>query len=220
VVHYRSAEEGARTVCRAIIDAGGTATVFAGDLARPGVADELIEAALVRTGRLDVLVNNAGLQPMAALQEMTEDQWREVVETNVHATFRCSAAAARRMIQQGEGGSIIHIASIEASQPAPLHAHYCASKAAIVMHARSAALELGTHGIRVNTVSPGLVWREGLDRDWPEGLARYRQASPLGRVVEPSEVADACLFLASPLARAITGHDLVVDAGVTCHPNW
>src|SRR6202011_3816856 len=105
--------------------------------------------------RLDVLVNNAALQPLVRLTDMTAAQWREVIGTNLHATFLCSQAAADHMIEQRTNGSIIHIASIEAIQPAPQHAHYSASKAAIVMHARSAALELGPHGIRVNAVTPG-----------------------------------------------------------------
>jgi glucose 1-dehydrogenase/3-oxoacyl-[acyl-carrier protein] reductase len=88
------------------------------------------------------------------------------------------------------------------------------------MHARSAALELGPHGIRVNAVSPGLVRRDGLVEAWPEGVARYETAAPLGRLVEADEVADACVFLASPMAAAVTGHNLVVDAGVLCHPTW
>jgi NAD(P)-dependent dehydrogenase (short-subunit alcohol dehydrogenase family) len=85
------------------------------------------------------------------------------------------------------------------------------------MHTRAAALELGPHGIRVNAVSPGLIDREGLERDWPDGVSRYLDAAPLGRLGRPDDVADACLFLASPAARWITGADLVVDGGVlTC----
>jgi NAD(P)-dependent dehydrogenase (short-subunit alcohol dehydrogenase family) len=217
VVHFRSDAAGANAVAAR---SGGRAVPFGGDLTVPGVADALVATAVERTGRLDVLVNNAGVQPLQPLTSMTLAQWSDVVDTNLKATFLCSKAAADRMIEQGSGGTIIHIASIEASQPACLHAHYCASKAAIVMHARSAALELGQHGIRVNSVSPGLVRRDGLAEAWPEGVARYVAAAPLARLVEPDEVAAACLFLASPLAAAITGHDLIVDAGVSCHPTW
>jgi 3-oxoacyl-[acyl-carrier protein] reductase len=85
------------------------------------------------------------------------------------------------------------------------------------MHTRAAAAELGRSGIRVNAVSPGLIWREGLDTVWPEGVERYRRAAPLGRLGESDDVADACLFLASPLARWITGSELIVDGGVMCH---
>ena len=82
------------------------------------------------------------------------------------------------------------------------------------MHTRVAAQELGRHGIRVNSVSPGLIDRKGLERDWPDGVARYLASAPLGRLGRPDDVADACLFLASPAARWITGADLVVDGGV------
>jgi NAD(P)-dependent dehydrogenase (short-subunit alcohol dehydrogenase family) len=220
VVHFHSDWGGAEAVAARVAGEGGRASIFGCDLTAPGAAESLIAAAVADTGRIDVLINNAGRQPVVALTDMTEAEWRDVVETNVHATFLCSKAASDRMIEQGDGGSIVHIASIEASHPARGHAHYGAAKAAIVMHARSAALELGPYGIRVNSVSPGLVARDGLADDWPDGVARYQAAAPLGRLVEGADVAAACLFLASPLAAAITGHDLVVDAGVSCHPTW
>jgi 3-oxoacyl-[acyl-carrier protein] reductase len=115
---------------------------------------------------------------------------------------------------------VTHIASIEASAPAVLHAHYSASKAAVVMHARSAALEYGPYGIRVNTVSPGLIDREGLAEAWPDGVRRWRAAAPTGRLGRPEDVGDACVFLASSLASWVTGHDLVVDGGVSARPTW
>lgn len=118
------------------------------------------------------------------------------------------------------GGSITHIASIEAAHPAPGHAHYSASKAAVVMHARSAALEYGPYGIRVNTVSPGLVDREGLAEDWPDGVRRWQQAVPVGRLGRAEDIGDACVFLASGLASWVSGHDLVVDGGMSARPTW
>jgi 3-oxoacyl-[acyl-carrier protein] reductase len=135
--------------------------------------------------------------------------------------FACTQAAAEVMRERGGGGgTVTHIASIEASAPAALHAHYSASKAAVVMHARSAALEYGPYGIRVNTVSPGLIDREGLAEAWPEGVRRWREAVPTGRLGRPEDVGNACVFLASPLASWVTGHDLVVDGGVTARPTW
>ena len=215
IVHYRSNAAGADRLAAEI-----GATTVAGDISDPATAAALVAAALERHGRLDVLVNNAGRQPVVPLLEMTEVAWRDVLETNLTGTFLCTAAAARQMVAQGTGGSIIHVASIEGSQPAPGHAHYATSKAAMLMHARAAALELGPYGIRVNAVSPGLVERDGLEREWPEGVARWHAAAPLGRLVTPQDVANACLFLASPLAAAVSGHDLVVDAGVAAHPTW
>ncbi|MFE2386117.1 SDR family oxidoreductase, partial [Streptomyces misionensis] len=118
------------------------------------------------------------------------------------------------------GGTITHIASIEAARPAPGHAHYGAAKAAVVTHARAAALEYGSEGIRVNTVSPGLIDRPGLAQAWPDGVRRWLAAAPAARLGRPEDVADACVFLASPLASWITGHDLVVDGGVSARPTW
>jgi NAD(P)-dependent dehydrogenase (short-subunit alcohol dehydrogenase family) len=172
---------------------------------------------LAKHGPFDVLVNNAVFQPITPLGEMRDDEWRAVIDTNLNATVRLTAAITTRM---PAGGSVVHITSIEGSRPAAGHAHYATSKAALIMHARAAALELGPRGIRVNSVSPGLVWRETLEAEWPEGVGRWNATAPLRRLVQPGDVADACVFLASPMSAAITGHDLVVDAGVTAGPGW
>jgi NAD(P)-dependent dehydrogenase (short-subunit alcohol dehydrogenase family) len=115
---------------------------------------------------------------------------------------------------------ITHIASIEASRPAPAHAHYAVAKAGLVMHARAAALELGPAGIRVNTVSPGLVDRPGLAEAWPEGVASWIAHAPLGRLATAEDIGDACVLLASPAASFITGQDLAVDGGMLATPGW
>ena len=155
--------------------------------------------------------------PVEALGELTVQRWRAMLDSTLTSAFSCTQAAARLLV---DGGSVTHIASIEARQPAPGHVHYSAAKAALVMHARGAALEYGPRGIRVNTVSPGLISRPGLEEDWPEGAERWHRAAPLGRLGTPADVGNACVFLASPLASWITGHDLVVDGGVTARPTW
>ncbi|MFV0526197.1 MAG: SDR family NAD(P)-dependent oxidoreductase [Acidimicrobiales bacterium] len=200
--------------------------------------DLLVDAALDRFGRIDALVNNAGRQDVIALDDMDDRGFAAMVETNLTAVHRLTqrTAAAMRAPDRtgppsaapvggggrggGGSGSIVHIASIEGATPAPGHAHYAVAKAGLIMHAKAAALEFGPHGIRVNAVSPGLIDRPGLDRDWPEGVERWRSAAPLGRLGTPGDVAAACLFLCSPLAGWITGIDLVVDGGVTTHPHW
>ncbi|MFE2065744.1 SDR family NAD(P)-dependent oxidoreductase [Streptomyces sp. NPDC059467] len=227
----RLAEEGAAVAlhCRTAVTAahetaaaiGDRATVVQGDLSDEQTCHRIVrEAAAWGGGRLTALVNNAAVQPVQPLPGMTAADWRTVVDTNLTSVFACTQAAAELMRTQPDGGTITHIASIEATHPAPGHAHYSASKAAVVMHARAAALEYGPSGIRVNTVSPGLIDREGLEEAWPEGVRRWQEAVPTGRLGSPEDVANAVVFLASPLASWITGHNLVVDGGVSARPTW
>ncbi|MFD1658079.1 SDR family NAD(P)-dependent oxidoreductase [Streptomyces caeni] len=232
-VHCRTAVGAARDLAARIGGAGGRAVVLQADLTVEDECRRLVgDAAEWGGGRLTALVNNAGVQPVQELAGMTATDWRAVVDTNLSSVFACTQAAVQVMREAG-GGTVTHIASIEATHPAPMHAHYCASKAAVVMHARSAALEYGPFGIRVNTVSPGLVdfpralgsARAGetpgrLAEDWPEGVRRWRRAVPTGRLGRPEDIGDACVFLASPLASWITGHDLVVDGGMSARPTW
>lgn len=215
-VHHRRPGAGDDVVA-AIEAAGGRARAFAAELTDDQACHTLLDAVADWGGRLDALVNNAGIQPVEALGELSADSWREMLDSTLTSAFFCTQAAVRRM---RNGGSVTHIASIEARQPAPGHVHYSAAKAALVMHARGAAPEYGPRGIRVNTVSPGLIARDGLAEDWPEGVGRWHRAAPLGRLGTPADVGNACVFLASPLASWITGHDLVVDGGVTARPTW
>ncbi|MFJ8915237.1 SDR family NAD(P)-dependent oxidoreductase [Amycolatopsis sp. NPDC102389] len=215
-VHYHRDEASALAVAERIQEVGGTARTFAADLTDDGECRRLVAAVAAWTGRLDTLVNNAGIQPIEPLPEVSAESWRAVLDANLTSAFSCTQAAAEVM----DGGSVIHIASIEAAQPAPGHAHYSSAKAALVMHARAAALEYGPRGLRVNAVSPGLIDRPGLGDAWPEGVRRWRQAAPLTRLGTPGDVANACLFLASPLASWITGHNLTVDGGVSARPTW
>ena len=217
VVAYRRNERGAQAVVKDIESAGHRALALQADLSQSAGAAALVDKTLHAFAALDVLINNAGTYPSAALLDITESEWDQVMADNLRSVHLCTQAAARNMISRACPGAIVNIASIEAHNPAPQHSHYVAAKAAVVMYTRSAALELGPEGIRVNCVSPGLIWREGLDRDWPEGVHGYLDAVPLGRLGQPDDVADACLFLASPAARWITGADLVVDGGVLTH---
>ena len=198
-------------------EAGDRALVVTGDLASESAAADVASAAVERFGRLDVWVNNAGVQPVASLVAMSPEEFTTVVDSNLGTVFHGTRAAASRMV---DGGAIVNIGSIEALQPADGHSHYGAAKAAVVAHTRAAALELGPLGIRVNAVAPGLIARPGIAEQWPDGVARWEAAAPLGRLGEPTDVADACLFLASDAARWVTGAVLVVDGGVLARPTW
>ncbi len=216
-VHYRGSREGADSLVREIAAARGEARAFAADLTRAGAAEGLVDGVATALGPLDVLVNNAGSYPLAELMQVKPEQWDGVLAANLRSALECLQAAGRRMAAR-ESGAIVNVTSIQAVRPAPSLAHYSAAKAGLEMLTRSAALELGPSGVRVNAVAPGLIWREGLETAWPEGVARFSKAAPLGRVGQPEEVADACLFLASPAARFVTGTTLVVDGGVLAGP--
>ena len=179
--------------------------------------DAVIAGATEALGGIDVLVNNAGIYPVSSLADMTETEWQTVLAANLSSVHFCTQVVSRQLIKQKKGGAIVNVASIEALNPAPGHAHYTAAKAGVVMYTRTAAQELGRYSIRVNAVSPGLIWRGGIEKAWPEGVNGYLEAVPLGRLGRFDDVADACLFLASPAARWITGANLVVDGGVMTH---
>jgi NAD(P)-dependent dehydrogenase (short-subunit alcohol dehydrogenase family) len=212
VVHFHHGESGAAQVAADIESMGRRSVTVGADLRTVDGAERLVQAAEA-LGKLDTLVNNAGTYPLHGMLDLAVDEWQDVIDTNLRSVFLCTQAVARRMIGQA-GGVIVNIASIEAQNPAPAHSHYAAAKAGIIMFTRNAALELGPYGIRVNSVSPGLIWREGIEEQWPEGVERWQSRAPLGRLGRPDDVADACLFLASPAARWITGVNLVVDGGV------
>lgn len=194
---------------------GTRVSVVAGDVQHD--ADAICASAVDVFGSLGILVNNAGIQPSAPLLELDADQELEVLRVNAGGVAAMTRAAARLMT---EGGSIINIASIEALHPAHGHSHYAASKAAVLAHTKAAALELGPRAIRVNAVAPGLITRDRIEEQWPEGVRRWHSAAPLVRLGTPEDVADAVLFLASPAARWITGATLVVDGGVLANPTW
>jgi NAD(P)-dependent dehydrogenase (short-subunit alcohol dehydrogenase family) len=214
VVHYHSSRAGAEAVASQITHAGGEAIAVQADVTDAAAAQYLLNATVHAFGRIDVLVNNAGIYPLASVLDMTPETWDAVINANMRSVFLCTQAAARQMVAQGQGGAVINITSIEAENPAPNHSHYNAAKGGVLMYTRAAAYELGQHGIRVNAVAPGLIWREGLEEAWADGVARWQKAAPLKRLGLPDDVADACLFLASPAARWITGASLTVDGGV------
>jgi NAD(P)-dependent dehydrogenase (short-subunit alcohol dehydrogenase family) len=197
--------------------------IVQGDVQRD--AQHLCDDVVAKFGKLDALVNNAGIQPLKGLLEQTPQDLQEMLRVNVEGVMTLTKIAATQMIEQNavnqnQGGVIVNISSIEGLQPAFAHSHYTTSKAAVLMHTRSAALELGKHGIRVNAVAPGLIYKEGLDLAWPEGVARWQAACPLGRLGTPEDIGDAVLFLISDAARWITGATLVVDGGVLTNNVW
>jgi NAD(P)-dependent dehydrogenase (short-subunit alcohol dehydrogenase family) len=214
VVHYRGGKAGADGVVEQI-KAGkdGTAIAIKAELSTEEGSRTLIAQSLKTYGELHVLINNAGIFPNNSLLDMELDDWQAMYRANVETAMLCTQAAARHMKENG-GGAIVNMGSTSALNPGADHSHYNSAKAAVIMLTRSAAQELGPYNIRVNAVSPGLIAREGIEDQWPDGVARWQNQAPLGRMGEPEDVADACLFLASPAARWISGQNLVLDGGM------
>lgn len=188
------------------------------------VQADLSDAAAVNTMFASIqptsIVNNAAAQPVAGLGDMSFDDWRKVLSANLDSAFLVTQQAALLWMSAGAAGAVVNIGSIEGQDPAVGHAHYATSKAGVAMLTRAAALEFGSANIRVNCVSPGLIDREGLARDWPDGVSRWHDRVPLGRIGSAIDVADAVLFLLSPAARWISGANLVVDGGMSAQSKW
>lgn len=220
VCHYHRNRDAADRIAGDVRSRGGKAKAAHADIASSADIDALIAEARSEFGSVDILVNNAGIQPVQVFTGLSETDWTEMMAANVAGPFLLVRAVADELRREGKGGAIVNIASIEGHNPAPGHGHYATSKAALLMFTKAAAMELGQYRIRVNSISPGLIHRDGIEQGWPEGVARWKAAAALTRLGEPEDIADAALFLASDAARWITGADLVVDGGVMARPTW
>ncbi|MGI9223324.1 MAG: SDR family NAD(P)-dependent oxidoreductase [Woeseiaceae bacterium] len=191
-----------------------------GQIVQADLADESAVERMFDSVHPTLVVNNAASQPVSGLGDMTFAEWREVLSANLDSAFLVTQRAALAWMAAGESGAIVNIGSIEGLDPASGHSHYATSKAGLAMLTRAAALEFGSANIRVNCVSPGLIDRDGLARDWPDGVARWHDRVPLGRIGSPIDVADAVLFLLSPASRWISGANLCVDGGMSAQSKW
>jgi 3-oxoacyl-[acyl-carrier protein] reductase len=173
----------------------------------------LIESAVGRFGRIDVMINNAGLGGTSPILEMTDEQWLKVLDVTLNGTFRCTRAALRQLVAQGGGGAVVNNASVLGWRAQPGQAHYAAAKAGVMALTRCAALDVAGHGIRVNAVAPSLAIHPFLAKVTSEDLLTELAArEPFGRAAEPWEVANVMVFLASDYASYLTGEVVSVSA--------
>ena len=195
---------------------GGRASAFAVDVSNEEQVQALVAACRERYGSLDILVNNAGIFPAATIAEMSAALFDKVIAVNLRGLFLCTKYVAAAMIEQGRGGRIVNITSIDALHPSMVGlAHYDASKHGAWGFTMNSALELAPHGIWVNAIAPGGIATPGVAgmQSGPVDLDAFMARIPMGRMGEPDDIGKVALFLASDLASYMTGSQVVVDGG-------
>ena len=187
------------------------------NVASPDDVKALIQKTVEEFGRLDEMVNNAGIEHKMPFLETPFEVWSEMIAVNLTGHWLGCQEAARRMVEQGEGGRIINISSIHEDLPMPTNSPYCAAKGGVRMLARTLAVELATHGITVNNVAPGAI-ETPMDaplKEHPQEMQELLSEIPLGRMGRPEEVASITLYLAPDAASYVTGATFFVDGGMT-----
>lgn len=212
-VHYRSQAEIAKQVVAQIVEAGGSAFAVQADLSQANAPESLVQQVIAHFGKVDILVNNAGMMTKAAITELTDTMWDELMALNLTAMFKCSRACVPDM-KQRQWGRIINVTSRAGFTGSANHAHYATSKAGMVGFTYSLAKELATSNITVNLVAPGRIITDLL-LDFMTGREdEWLSQTPMRRLGTPEEVAAPIAFLASDAARYITGATLHVNGGV------
>jgi NAD(P)-dependent dehydrogenase (short-subunit alcohol dehydrogenase family) len=229
VVIAERKEEVAKQAEREVRERGQEALAIVCDVRDGEQVQRMVEQTVQEFGGVDILVNNVGgiylgrgRPPSLPFLEQTEDYWDDSYTLNLKTVFHCTSAAAKVMVQQDRGGSIINIASSEALRCAPGFAPYAAYKAAMVNFTRTLALELAPHTIRVNCIAPDAIPTEGLAERFPELASdeAYRHHVPLGRAGTVDEVAGVAVFLASGLSSFVTGVTIPVEGGMLAAGGW
>ena len=212
-INYAGNIAAAQEVASEVEAMGRKAVLVQGDVADTTVAAGIIEKVVTELGKIDILVNNAGITRDALLVRMEEEDWDAVLTTNLKGVFNCTKAAVKYMMKQ-KSGKIVNISSVVGVTGNASQANYAAAKAGCIGFTKSVAKELGSRGINVNAIAPGLIATD-MTKDLPEKVIKEMESGiPLKRVGEPKDVANAVLFLVSEEAAYITGQTLNVDGGM------
>ena len=211
VVNYASSSSAADEVVKTITDAGGSAIALQADVSQTTQVDDLVNKTLEKFGRIDVLVNNAGITRDTLLLRMKPEDWQAVIDLNLTGVFLCTRAVSKVMLKQ-KSGRIINITSVAGQMGNPGQANYSAAKAGVIGFTKTVAKELASRGITVNAVAPGFIATDMTSNLKSEEILKY---IPLGRYGAPEEVAGMIRFLAAdPAAAYITGQVFNVDGGM------
>lgn len=215
VIAARGVEKG-EEVTKELVDSGYKVAFVKCDVSQEAEVINLVENTVKIFGRLDIMVNNAGIFPRIPIDDAEMAAWDKVIDVNVKGAFYGCREAAQQMIKQGWGGSIINITSVSAFQPQFALSAYDTSKGGLWMLTRNLAVELAPYKIRVNSISPGMIQTEGASSPESVEYNRHRlYRVPVGRAGRPDEIGSVVLFLASSAASYMTGGDIVVDGGFT-----
>ncbi|MGN8048717.1 SDR family NAD(P)-dependent oxidoreductase [Curtobacterium sp. 22159] len=217
VIDYVAHPEATDALIAKIEQAGGKAVGVDADITRADDLRKMIQTAVDTYGRLDALVNNAGMEDRKSLLEETEEGYDRVMAVNMKSAFFATQFAAKQFIAQGDGGIVLNISSVHEDWPMPGNLAYCVSKGGMRMLARSGGVELGPHGIRIVNIAPGAVdtpINTATTSD-PEKLQELDRAIPLGRLAEPKEIAEVVVFLASGRAAYMTSTTVTIDGGIS-----
>lgn len=214
VVHEREVTPEARDVVRQIRELGCRAELITGDLMESGVPVGLVDEVVAIMGRIDVLVNNAGISVFRPFLRFSEDDFDAVFRTNYRAPYWCAQRAAEWMKKMGDGGSIVNIASVHMERTNDGDSMYGSMKAALVRLTESMAYELAPHGIRVNGVAPGLILTSDPEGEAVQRILDIEKAIPLGRTGRPVDIARVVCWLASEEAGYVTGVTVRADGGM------
>jgi glucose 1-dehydrogenase len=216
VVDYVGNESVSAQTVKAIEAIKGKALAVQADISALGDVERLIDKTVAAFGRLDIFVNNAGIEKKFPFVDYPLNEWQKIIAVNLTGPFLCAQAAAKQMIRQGNGGRIINISSIHEDLPMPQNAAYCASKGGLRMLMRTIAVELAPHQITVNNIGPGAVYTP-IDRDVesnPKLDSQILAEIPLGRWGKPEEIAHLAVYLASDDASYVTGSTHFIDGGM------
>jgi glucose 1-dehydrogenase len=216
VVDYIGTPDVANQTQQQIFSSGGKSVALAADISKPEQVQNLIAGAVKAFGRLDIVVNNAGVEKKLAFVDYPLEELRKILDINLIGPFLVCQAAARQMIQQGRGGRLINISSIHEDLPMPMNAAYCLSKGGLRMLTRTIAVELAKDKITVNNIGPGAVFTP-IDADveaMPEMEKALMSEIPLGRWGKPEEIAGLAVYLASDEAAYVTGSTYFIDGGM------